>query len=113
MNISTLVPVSPCVPMFCMRKTAFWRFWAFNICRVWFNTLSPVPVLVGEDTAVGAGVLSEVCRQWEAETQLALQAGIRVVNMRLGVVLSKHGGALAKMLPIFNLRLDMDLVRTR
>jgi hypothetical protein len=45
----------------------------------------------------GEGFLAEVCRQWEAETKAASQAGVRVICMRLGVVLSKAGGALNKM----------------
>ncbi len=47
--------------------------------------------------------LVDVCRQWEAATEPARAAGIRVVNLRLGVVLSPNGGALAKMLLPFKL----------
>jgi hypothetical protein len=47
--------------------------------------------------------LSEVCRQWEAATKPAAQAGIRVVVLRIGVVLSARGGALAQMLVPFKL----------
>jgi len=46
-----------------------------------------------------------VCSQWEAATRPATDAGIRVVNVRVGVVLSGTGGALAKMLPPFRLGL--------
>lgn len=59
-------------------------------------------VNIDEDSPVGLGFLPEVCNRWEDETRVAAQAGIRVVNLRFGVVLSKNGGALAKMLPIFN-----------
>lgn len=45
--------------------------------------------------------LSDLCRQWEQATHLAREAGIRVVNLRLGIVLSSSGGLLAKILPIF------------
>lgn len=45
--------------------------------------------------------LSKVCIAWEAETEPARDAGIRVVLMRTGVVLTKEGGALAKMLTPF------------
>jgi uncharacterized protein (TIGR01777 family) len=45
--------------------------------------------------------LADVCRQWEAATEPAAAAGIRVVCVRLGVVLARHGGAMARMLPIF------------
>ncbi len=47
--------------------------------------------------------LAQLCQDWEKETQPAQEAGIRVIHLRTGIVLSKNGGALAKMLPIFNL----------
>lgn len=56
-----------------------------------------------EDSVVGTGFLPDVCREWEAATEPAKQAGIRVVNLRLGVVLSREGGALAKMLLPFKM----------
>ncbi len=59
--------------------------------------------IVNEDSAAGSGFLPEVCREWEAACEPARQAGIRVVNLRIGVVLSRHGGALAKMLTPFKL----------
>ncbi len=65
----------------------------------------PADVMIDEESAAGDGFLADVCRQWEAETRPAADAGIRVVHLRLGVVLSQSGGALAKMLPIFNLGL--------
>lgn len=58
---------------------------------------------VDEDSEAGEGFLAEVCREWEAATAPATAAGIRVVNLRLGVVLTSAGGALAKMLPPFRL----------
>lgn len=60
---------------------------------------------VDEDSAPGAGFLADVCREWEAATAPAVAAGIRVVNMRFGVVLSGSGGALATMLTPFKLGL--------
>lgn len=42
--------------------------------------------------------LAKVCREWEAATEPARAAGIRVVNLRIGMVLSSRGGALAKLL---------------
>lgn len=56
---------------------------------------------VTEDSERGAGFLAELCEAWEAATLPAIEAGIRVVNMRFGVVLTAEGGALAKMLPMF------------
>jgi uncharacterized protein (TIGR01777 family) len=60
---------------------------------------------VDESSPPGRGFLSELCQQWEAETHPARDADVRVVNLRLGVVLSPHGGALAKMLTPFKLGL--------
>jgi uncharacterized protein (TIGR01777 family) len=58
-----------------------------------------------EQSAPGASFLAEVARQWEAATAPARDAGIRVVNLRFGIVQSPHGGALATLLPIFRLGL--------
>jgi uncharacterized protein (TIGR01777 family) len=54
--------------------------------------------ILKEDSKAGAGFLAEVCQQWEAATEPAAKKGIRVVNLRTGVVLSPEGGALEKML---------------
>lgn len=56
-----------------------------------------------ESAESGTGFLAEVCRDWEAATKPATEAGIRVVNLRFGVVLGKDGGALAKMLTPFKM----------
>lgn len=64
---------------------------------------------VTEETPSGDGFLSRVCRDWEAATQPAATAGIRTVNLRLGMVLAKHGGPLAKMLLPFKLGLGGPL----
>jgi uncharacterized protein len=57
--------------------------------------------LLTEASLPGTGFLPEVCLAWENATQPATEAGIRVVHLRFGVVLSPAGGALAKMLPLF------------
>lgn len=54
--------------------------------------------LLSEDSHSGQSFLADVCRQWEDATHPAREAGIRVVNMRLGVVLASAGGVLARML---------------
>jgi uncharacterized protein len=54
-----------------------------------------------EASSPGNGFLAELCLEWEKATQPALDAGIRVVHLRFGVVLSPEGGALARMLPTF------------
>ncbi|EWM29457.1 nucleoside-diphosphate sugar epimerase [Nannochloropsis gaditana] len=57
-----------------------------------------------ETGALGKGFLAEVTRVWEAEAaKLQGKRGIRVVNARFGVVLSKEGGIIKKLLPIFQL----------
>lgn len=56
-----------------------------------------------EESNTGSGFLAEVCREWEAATQPAADAGIRVVNLRFGVILSGGGGALRQMLTPFKL----------
>src|SRR5271157_3862414 len=58
-----------------------------------------------EDSKPGSGFLAEVCEEWEAATRPAADAGIRVANLRIGLVLAKHGGALQAMLPAFRLGL--------
>jgi uncharacterized protein (TIGR01777 family) len=59
--------------------------------------------ILKEESAPGSDFLFDVCREWEAATQTAVERGIRVVNLRIGVVLSPLGGALAKMLTPFKL----------
>ena len=59
--------------------------------------------MLTEASAAGTGFLSDVTQAWEAATRSAAQAGIRVVNLRFGLVLSKQGGALQQMLPVFRL----------
>ena len=56
-----------------------------------------------EESPPGAGFLASVCRDWEAAATPAVEAGIRVVHLRFGVVLSAAGGALAKMLGPFRM----------
>ena len=59
--------------------------------------------VLDEAAGPGSGFLADVCRQWEEAAQPARAAGIRVVHVRFGVVLSAGGGALAKMLLPFRL----------
>ena len=51
----------------------------------------------------GIGFLAEVCEQWEAAAKPAVDAGVRTVYLRTGIVLSPKGGALKKLLPLFKL----------
>lgn len=58
-----------------------------------------------EDDPPGDGFLADLCRRWEDATAPAAEAGIRVVTLRSGIVLSPTGGALARQLPLFRLGL--------
>ena len=58
-----------------------------------------------ESAPPGDGFLADVCRSWEAETAPAAEAGIRVVNLRIGLVLTPAGGLLKTGLPAFYLGL--------
>jgi len=59
--------------------------------------------LLREESAPGAGFLAQVCQEWEEATTPAVQADIRTVHIRTGVVLSTRGGALGAMLTPFKL----------
>jgi uncharacterized protein len=56
-----------------------------------------------ETSAHGTGFLADVCKQWEAAAKPAIDAGVRTVFLRTGIVLSPKGGALKKLLPLFRL----------
>lgn len=91
-------------------------------------TLSPAPTILISASAVGyygsrgdevltessgsgSGFLADLCVQWEAATAAAAEAGVRVVHVRTGVVLSAAGGALRKQLLPFRLGLGARLGR--
>jgi hypothetical protein len=61
--------------------------------------------LLTEEGGSGSGFLPEVCRAWEAATEPAEAAGIRVVRVRIGLPLSPAGGMLQRMLLPFRLGL--------
>jgi hypothetical protein len=65
--------------------------------------------LLDEHSTPGEDFLATLCREWEAATTLASEAGIRVVNIRTGLVLSADGGVLAKLLLPFKLGLGGKL----
>lgn len=58
---------------------------------------------LGEGSAPGSDFLAETCRLWEGENARAAELGMRLVQTRIGVVLGREGGALAKMLLPFKL----------
>jgi uncharacterized protein (TIGR01777 family) len=61
--------------------------------------------ILQENSAPGDDFLSHVCREWEGAARTAVHGGIRTVHTRFGLVLSRDGGALPKMLPPFRLGL--------
>ncbi|MEC5192449.1 MULTISPECIES: TIGR01777 family oxidoreductase [unclassified Arthrobacter] len=60
------------------------------------------PAVLRENSPAGSGVLAGICVDWEAAAHEA-PAGVRVVTPRTGVVLSRSGGALGKLLPLLRL----------
>ena len=56
-----------------------------------------------EESALGSGFLAAVAREWEAASVAAVDAGVRVVLLRTGIVLSPHSGALERLLLPFRL----------
>lgn len=76
---------------------------------IWVNASAtgyyPQSQAVDETSTPDDSFLARVCVDWEAEALKAQEWGARVALLRLGVVLSPEGGALAKMLPIFKLGL--------
>ncbi len=61
--------------------------------------------VVTEATPSGGGFVSRVCVEWEAAAQPAVDAGIRTVFIRTGIVLAPKGGAFGKLVPLFKLGL--------
>ncbi|BCW75341.1 TIGR01777 family oxidoreductase [Arthrobacter sp. NicSoilB11] len=55
-----------------------------------------------EDAPAGSGTLAQICVEWE-QAALMAPAGVRVVTPRTGVVFSRSGGALGKLLPLLRL----------
>lgn len=61
--------------------------------------------ILTEDSEPGTGFLADVVRAWEAATEPAQDAGLRVVHARTGLVLTPHGGAMERVLPLARLGL--------
>ena len=60
---------------------------------------------LNEDASPGNDFLARICKEWEHEALEAAKLGVRVVCVRIGVVLGRDGGAMAKMVPPFKLGL--------
>jgi uncharacterized protein (TIGR01777 family) len=96
-----------------------------KLCEALSRTASPPTVLVSasavgwygergderltEESGKGQGFLSDLCGEWEAATAPAREHGVRVVNLRSGIVLAASGGILARQLPLFRLGLGARL----
>ena len=65
--------------------------------------------VLDESSPPGDDFLARLCVDWEAAARAAEESGVRVVPLRLGVVLSRRGGAFARMLPAFRLGLGGPL----
>jgi uncharacterized protein (TIGR01777 family) len=63
------------------------------------------PEVLSEDSGCGVGFLAELAEEWEAASEPAARSGVRVVPLRTGIVLSRHGGTLPVILPPFKLGL--------
>jgi uncharacterized protein (TIGR01777 family) len=59
--------------------------------------------VLDEQSESGGGFLAGVCREWEKATEPASKAGVRVVNLRLGPIIAREGGMLAKLLTPFKM----------
>jgi uncharacterized protein len=57
--------------------------------------------ILTESSSPGSGFLADLCRGWELEADRAAAFGLRVIKLRIGFVLGKNGGALARMVPAF------------
>ena len=64
---------------------------------------------VDETASAGRGFLAQLCKDWEAATEPARDAGTRVVLARTGVVLASSGGALRRLRPVFSVALGARL----
>jgi len=58
-----------------------------------------------EQSSNGSSFLADICKQWEAAAKPAVDAGVRTVYLRTGIVLTPLGGALKKQLPLFKIGL--------
>jgi uncharacterized protein len=65
--------------------------------------------VLDEDSPAGSGYFPELCTAWEAATRPAEAIGIRVVHLRLGMVIGRDGGAMARLVPLFRLGLGGKL----
>jgi uncharacterized protein (TIGR01777 family) len=73
----------------------------------WYGETGPREV--DESAPAGSGFLADLVRDWEAAAAPASAAGVRVLNLRSGVVLARQGGMLGPLVPLFKLGLGARL----
>ncbi len=71
------------------------------------------PEPTSEATSAGSDFLAQLCDGWEKASQPSSQSKLRVVNIRIGLVLGRNGGALLKMLPAFQASLGGKIASSR
>lgn len=76
-----------------------------NASGVHYYGVSTGDRVVTETSPVGTGFLGTLCRDWEAATKPADDAGVRVVHIRSALVLSRHSGLLKLLEPLYLLGL--------
>jgi uncharacterized protein len=79
-----------------------WGGWRGGGCGI---VLRPACQVLDEGAAMGGGFLADVVREWEGQAKPIAAKRVRVVYSRFGVVLSRDAGIIAKLLPIFQVRL--------
>jgi uncharacterized protein len=65
--------------------------------------------IIEETSGRGDGFLADVCVQWEHAAEPVLSAGTKLAFLRTGIVMSRHGGALKRQLPLFQMGLGGPL----
>jgi uncharacterized protein (TIGR01777 family) len=64
---------------------------------------------LNEASGAGTGFLAELCRDWEAAAMAAADSGVRVVCLRFGIVFSREGGLLQRIVPLYRAGLGCQL----
>jgi uncharacterized protein len=72
------------------------------VCASAIGVYGPDPTLLADETSpAGDDLLADICEAWEEEARAVEEAGVRSVQMRIGVVVDRRSGALKEMMPLF------------
>lgn len=72
------------------------------VCASAIGIYGPDPTILADETEPpGDDLLADICRAWEEEARAVEEAGVRSVQMRIGVVVDRRSGALKEMMPLF------------